>query len=95
MFGPGQLSNPNGPGVSEEGGGTIWVDGISDRQMMAVGRPMIFPATSCSRSCSGGLDGIINSRGNRGLLTTLEQRPCASWEEGWRALAGQRTQSLG
>lgn len=53
MFGPGQLSNPNGPGVSEEGGGTIWVEGISDRQMMAVGRPMIFPATSCSKVLLG------------------------------------------
>lgn len=91
---PASSRTQTGP-ASVRRGGTIWVDGISDRQMMAVGRAMIFPATSsCSRSCSGGRDGINNRRGNRGLLTTLEQRPCASWEEGWTARGpstGQRT----
>jgi hypothetical protein len=62
---------------------------ISDRQMMAVGRPVIFPATSCS----GGRDGINSRRGSRGC-SPRSSRACASWEEGWTAggpSTGQRT----
>lgn len=99
MFGPGQLSNPNGPGVSEEGGHNLGRgdlgssdDGRGPRDDLSC--DVLLLEVLLGWSCSGGRDGINNRRGNRGLLTTLEQRPCASWEEGWTARGpstGQRT----
>lgn len=63
---PASSRTQTGP-ASVRRGGTIWVEGISDRQMMAVGRAMIFPATSsCSRSCSGGPARVVGTASTTG-----------------------------